>query len=228
MKTEVRKDLKKHVNFAIKFKKDFKVRRSPNFSEIIMTNGKQRLLFNENSTFTSGLFLFRMVQRDIKEYIENNGAVTPIDEAPVNCINKDYDMKNKTIGIDLNHAYWRVAYLKDYIKEETYLKGLESDKYKPIRLSALSNLGRSKIYDVYENGEYSHKEKTEANTEYLDLYNDIRYTTFNVMKELSEQLGKDFHSWRTDCIYFKDTKKNMKYVTETLDSYDLLWKVEKV
>jgi hypothetical protein len=60
----------------------------------------------------------------------------------------------------------------------------------------------------------------------MDIYNDIRFTTFSVMEEMANVLGNDFHSWRTDCIYFKDLKKNIKYVTETLDAYDLLWKFD--
>lgn len=228
MKTEVRKDIRKHVELITKFKKDFKIRKSNNFSEIIMTHGNQRLLFNENSDFTSGLFLFKMVKKDVVDYIDENGAVNPLDELPVNYKNKDYDSKNKTIGVDLNHAYWRVAYLKEYITENTYMKGMASDKYKPIRLSALSNLGRSKTYDVYEKGKFIHQEKTESNQELLDLYNDIRYTTYGIMKELADKLGNDFHSWKTDCIYFKDLVRNKKLVTETFDSYDLLWKYEEV
>jgi hypothetical protein len=76
MKTEIRKDISKHIDFAVKFKKDFKIRKSANFSELIMTNGNQRLLFNENSDFTSGLFLFRMVRKDVLNYINDYGFVT--------------------------------------------------------------------------------------------------------------------------------------------------------
>jgi hypothetical protein len=82
-----------------------------------------------------------------------------LDKLPVNLKNKSYNQKNKTIGVDLNHAYWRVAYLKNYITESTYNRGLESDKFKQIRLSALSSLGRSKTYDVYKNGVFAYQEK---------------------------------------------------------------------
>lgn len=192
-----------------------------------MTNAKQRLLFNENSQFTSGLFLFKMVRNDIDNYIEQNGYVEPLETLPVNYINKEYNLKENTIGVDLNHAYWRVAFLKGYITEKTYLKGLGSDKYKPIRLSALSTLGRSKTYDVYEKGEFVHQEVSKPNQDLIDLYNDIRYTTFSIMKEIADTLKEDFYCWKTDCVYFKDLKRNRKIVSEILEDYDLPYKFEE-
>lgn len=227
MITVVRKDFDKHKLLATKFKKDFKIRASSNFQEIVMTNAKQRLLFNENSQFTSGLFLFKMVRNDIDNYIEENGYVEPLQILPVNYINKEYNLKDKTIGVDLNHAYWRVAFLKGYITEKTYLKGLGSDKYKPIRLSALSTLGRSKTYDVYEKGEFVLQEVSKPNQDLIDLYNDIRYTTFSIMKEISDILKEDFYCWKTDCVYFKDLKRNRKIVSEILEDYDLPYKFEE-
>lgn len=228
MITVVRKDFNKHKKLATKFKKDFKIRASSNFQEIVMTHANQRMLFNENSQFTSGLFLFKMVRTDIEEYIDKYGYVTPIDPLPVNYSNKEYDTSNKTIGVDLNHAYWRMALLKGYISFNTYEKGLQSDKYKPIRLSALSNLGRSKTYDVYVKGKFSHQETTQPIQHLIDLYNDIRYSTFAVMKEIADKLGNDFCSWKTDCIYFKDLKRNREYVSQVLEDYDLPYKFEDV
>lgn len=227
MKIQVRKDLQKHINNAKKFKKDFKVRTGNNFSEIFMTHANQRLLFNDESQFNKGLFLFKMVRTDIETYIQENGEVTPLDELPVNFTNTDYRTSQKTIGVDLDHAYWRVAYLKGYIQKKTYEKGLASKHYKAIRLSALSSLGRKKVYDVYVQGDFKHQEVVGEIPYLVDLYNDIRYTTFSIMKEVADLLGEDFYCWRTDCIYFKDLKRNRKLVTETFDSYDLLWKWEE-
>ncbi len=226
--TIIGNDFDKSLSMAIKFKKDFKTKKSGLCSEIFMSNSEQRILFTKNKEFMSGLFLFKMVRKDVEDYIEKNGAIIPIDEIPVNYKNENFDSKNKIIGVDLNHAYWRVAYLKGYISQNTYEKGLKSSKLKQVRLSALSNMGRSKIYKVYAKGEFSHEEKSEPIKELIDIYNDIRYSTFAVLKDISIELGNDFYCWKTDCVYFKNIKRNILLVTNILDSHDLLWKIEEL
>ncbi len=47
MKVEFRQNADQHLSLITKFKKDFRIRRSPNYTEIEMTHGKQRIIFNE-------------------------------------------------------------------------------------------------------------------------------------------------------------------------------------
>lgn len=226
MEVEVRKDLQQHINLFTKFRKDFKVRNSPNYTEILMIHSGQVLIFNENKDFRKGLFLFNMVKNDIQDWLEDNPDSIELTSLPVNNTNPDYKKSNSTIGIDLNHAYWRIAFLKGYIQESTYLKGLEKDMPKSVKLATLSTLGRPKSYDVYIRGELSHTELTEANNELMDVYNDIRQSTYRIMQEIADALGDDFFCWRTDCIYFKNTKKNCKTVIDIVEEHNIGWKYE--
>jgi hypothetical protein len=45
-----------------------------------------------------------------------------------------------------------------------------------------------------------------------------------MMYELSVLLGKDFFCWKTDCIYYRNTPKNIKTVQDYFDEREILWK----
>ena len=80
---------------------------------------------------------------------------------------------------------------------------------------------------MFEDGLHSHNEVIEGDKRMQDIYYDIRFTTYNIMKEIADALGNDFYSWKTDCIFFKDTKENRELVTTMLTDYGLTCKVEK-
>ena len=126
----------------------------------------------------------------------------------------------------MDNAYWTMAYLKGYISENTYTKGLEKKDLKPIRLSALSTLGKGKTYKVYKEGEYECDEIVKGNKELENFYLDIRYTTYGVLLEIANELGDDFYCWKTDCIFFTDTKENIELVRNRLDEFGLTSKIE--
>lgn len=226
MITEIRKNIDKHLSLITKFKKDFKLRKSPNYSEITMIHSEQKLIFNENIEFRKGLFLFGMVRKDVKNYLKENKEQIQLTNLPVNHTNANYDLNNETIGIDLNHAYWRIAFLKGYISQKTYEKGLKEDLPKCIKLATLSTLGRPKVYEVFIKGKYDHTEVTKANNDLITVYNDIRQSTYQIMQEVADNLGNDFFCWRTDCIYFKNTDLNCEKVIEIVEEHNIGWKYE--
>ena len=59
-----------------------------------------------------------------------------------------------------------------------------------------------------------------------NFYLDIRYSTYGVLLEIANELGDDFHSWKTDCIFFKDTKNNIDLVRKRFDEFGIQSKVE--
>jgi hypothetical protein len=46
------------------------------------------------------------------------------------------------------------------------------------------------------------------------------------MLEVADALGKDFCSWKTDCVFFHDTQENRKKVQDIIESYGLECKIE--
>lgn len=210
----------------IYLKKSFKVRSSPNIIEIITSSG-QKIYEYKNDRFKDGLYLFGMVKRDVLKFIAENGLIVPYMELPVNYANKNFDYSNKLIGLDIDNAYWSVAKLKGYISQKTYDKGLEQkDGMKSVRLSCLSILGKSRVYNVYENGIYIGDEQVNGDLDLQNIYKDIRFSTYGVMLEISELLGNDFCCWKTDCIFFKDTIDNRDKATMIIESYGLNCKIE--
>ena len=219
------RDLNKKLSQYKHLKRNFRVRESMNYAEIVNESG-QKIIYNKNKKFMDGLFLFAMVNRDIKKYIEESGGVIPVKELPVNATNPKYKHKS-AVGVDINNAYWSIACLKGYISYKTYSKGLEKDEYKVIRLSALSSLGKDKMYKVYEKGEYAHNEIDKGSNAHQDIYLDIRHTTYSIMDEIANTLGEDFYCWKTDCIFFHDTKENIELVMSSINDFGLESKVEK-
>ena len=218
---------KSFIETYIHLKKSFKVRSSTNITEIVTSTG-QKIYEHKNQRFKEGLYLFGMVKRDVLNYIAENGSIEPYMELPVNYANQKFDYDNNVIGLDIDNAYWSVAKLKGYITKKTYDKGLEQkDGMKSIRLSCLSTLGKSRVYNVYEDGIYIGDEKVKEDTELQDIYNDVRFSTYGVMLEISELLGEDFCCWKTDCIFFKDTIENRNKATMIIESYGLNCKIEK-
>jgi hypothetical protein len=207
-------------------KKSFKVRHSANYIELVTSTG-QKIYQNKSKRFQGGLYLFYMVRKDVEFYLEKNGEVEPYRELPVNYVNKDFDYSKDTIGMDINNAYWSVALLKGYITQNTYEKGLEDKQgMKSIRLASLSSLGKSRIYNVYEDGEHISDEQVNKNERLQNVYLDIRYSTYGVMLEIAEELGDDFCSWKTDCVFFHDTFDNREKVRAIIESYGLECKIE--
>jgi hypothetical protein len=166
-----------------------------------------------------------MVQNDVQKFLNIN----PYIDIPkkVNTAEYNYfydDTIGKLTATDLDHAFWRIAYVKGYITKKTYEKGLPSSG-KAIRLASLSVLGRGKIFDKYVNGAFVETivvKKPDATLQ--KVYVDIRYSCYYMMYELSVILKDDFESWKTDCIYYRDTPENRKIVHNYFEEREMLFK----
>jgi hypothetical protein len=190
--------------------------------------------------FKKGFFLFNAVRANALAYLkEREGKAPIIEEQPVNFTNYYFDIENKEIvGVDLTAAYWYVAKNLGIITEKTFQKGLthisveyngetkEGDLLKPMRLSALSVLGKKKTYFKIVNGEKTKEPVVIGGHEELEkLYKLIRFTCYTHMKAAKDIIGTDeFLMWKTDCIYFHDTPQNRKKVTDYFDSVNMEWK----
>jgi hypothetical protein len=167
-----------------------------------------------------------MVNDDVKKFIDNNPFIDLPPQKKIKDYNYDYDDEVGTItGTDLDHAYWRIAYVKGYISKNTYEHGIKDEKSKTIRLATLGVLGTEQKFDKYVNGEYVETiVKRKDNKAIKMVYKDIRLTCFYMMYELSVQLGEDFESWNTDCIYYRDSVENRKIVHEFFEMHNMLYK----
>jgi hypothetical protein len=134
------------------------------------------------------------------------------------------NFRGKITATDIDHAYWRIAYLNGILTAKTYKKGLLL-KDKALRLAALANLSSSKEYRVIKDGIITEKTVVLKYDPILQkVYNNIRYTCYEHMHILADLLGEEFICYKTDCIYYRDTPKNRELVQTYLDTVDLEWK----
>jgi len=200
-------------------------RRGSFTNEIIW--GSRKFVFpTKKKANLNNAWIFRIVYNDVEEYCMNRNikAKQHLPAVLWNDESKLKKIKSKMTGTDLDHAYWRIAYLNNIISEKTYQKGLLI-KDKSMRLAALANLSSSKEYKIVVDGEITDKSIIlKFEPKFQRLYNNIRYECFEHMNNLAQMLGDDFVCYRTDCIYYKDTKKNRNLVYTYLDSVAINYK----
>jgi hypothetical protein len=180
----------------------------------------------KQTAFRKGMFLFGMVRRDSKIFLQKNTKIKlPKKYGQIDYIGSlNEDLLGKVTGTDLNHAYWRIAYNLGIISEHTYMKGLK-DEFKSVRLASLSTLGKEKKYQKIKNGEIIDDYLIIGGEEELkSIYILIRYTCYKYMNEVKKLLGKDFLCYKTDCIYYIDNKENRKKVKDFFNQKNLLMK----
>lgn len=203
---------------------DFSVRNGSECIEVILDD--TQYYFARRGVFPRRkIYLFNTVKMSAEKYLKKNTVVLPKPKPKSILFNYDYDAdKGILTGTDLNHAYWRIAYVNGIISEKTYVSGLIG-KTKELRLATLSVLGREKRFDEYVNGV---KEKSvvyqEKNEELNNVFRFIRETCWKHMENLSKLLGDDFYSYRVDCIYYRDTKKNVEIAQKYFDDNNLTYK----
>lgn len=206
-------------------KSDFFVRMGSECNELLF-DGRHRVYRTENNNFPRKfIFLFNSVQRDARKFLLKNPIIDVSPKVDVTKYNYQYDHSEGIItGTDLDHAFWRIAYIKNYISKRTYNFGLNNEA-KALRLATLSVLGREKVFDKYVNGELVERVVVKKLDPHLQsVYKDIRFSCYYMMYELSLLLGDDFDCWRTDCIYYRDTIANRKIVHDYFDEREMLYK----
>jgi hypothetical protein len=189
--------------------------RKGNFSSEIVWDGKSYLFPSDGKhrAYSKGMFLFSMVRKDARNFIKAGKKIQLPTQFPVNEYNNDFSkFEFKITGTDLNHAYWRIAYNLGIITKTTYLRGLD-DEFKTVRLAALSTLGKGRDYFVIKDGVNTNNVvKIGVDENLNELYKAIRYTCFSYMQNIKTMLNDDFVCYRTDCVFYVDTKENRKLV----------------
>ena len=212
-------------NKLVQGKGNFLVRFGSECNELIFDN-VHNVFATANNNFDKKLIcLFNMVYLDVKNFLNINPYIDIPPKVNTTEFNYNYDDEIGTLtATDLDHAFWRIAYVKGYITKKTYTKGLPTSG-KAIRLASLSILGRGKKFDRYVNGVFIEQIVAKKSDETLQkVYVDIRYSCYYMMYELSQILGNDFESWKTDCIYYRDTPENRKIVHNYFEEREMLFK----
>jgi len=147
--------------------------------------------------------LIAQTKKQVNTFLRENGNTIEKIEKIHSPIYRDNDAWNELPNetelkyIDINHCYWRIAYLKGYISETFYKNTLKSKKSKLFRNIALASLiaGRKRTY--YIRGEENHE--IEENTEiYKTIYANIRYSASNFLGEIAGKIKGYCYNYRVD------------------------------
>lgn len=191
--------------------------------------GNSIFSYSKSTEFKSGLFLFGLVKKDLDNWLLNNPNPTFTENYPPYFISRENNgFKKKKYSYDINHCFWRIAFINGYISENTYNHGLrlkeKNQSLKQLYCMALSVQGQSKTLDGYIGTKKTGKTLTiQKNPIHKEIYNDIRNRTFKIMDKIAFELKADFLEYNVDCITFK-MAKNCKIVEKLLTDENLQFK----
>lgn len=151
----------------------------------------------------------------IKRSFDPSKFMDPIDPYDINYIgvNKDFCKNNigfieNIVEVDINEAYWRLAYITDLISESIYesgKKGGEVSKY--ARLVALGSLAKKEYIYKYQGKALRYKGVTVDPLE--NIWLTICKMLDDEMQVATKIAGKDFLHYWVDGIYLINPSKKV-------------------
>jgi hypothetical protein len=122
-------------------------------------------------------------------------------------------------NVDLNSAYWQVAFNLGYIDEKLYLKFKDKEEYKSAKRLCISFLARQTRKTYYlPSGDFF--TISCDNSVLKNVYQNIRKYLYSIFNEISQETK--FIAYNIDSIYV--TKKDLHIVKECLDELALSYK----
>lgn len=126
--------------------------------------------------------------------------------------------------IDVAHCFWRIAFLKEYISTHLYQSVLKKKELKMYRNMALACIVAPKSRDYYIGGSHI-LNVSEDKSMYRTIYDNIRFTSYNLMGEASEITERFCIGYRTDGIMV--TRPAIKKVKDHLKDNGFDYKIVK-
>lgn len=187
--------------------------------ELIWYGKKYMFILKKNKKMLKHLFIFGLVKKDALKWLEKHPIKRPVPFLPSVYWNENAKMsKRSIIGIDLDGAYWHIARNSKIISANTFEHGLRIDN-KMLCLATLSSLGADKRYQLIKDGQRTDDVEILAGSEQLKrIYLKIRHTCFTYMQQAAALVGDDFICYRTDCIYFYYSRKNVEAIENFFSS----------
>ena len=146
-----------------------------------LPNGKvHKYIVSDSEISHQALGFIGKVKRDVNRRATEKKTYRP--PSYFQFLTKRQGIFTDVVEVDVNSAYWKIAYLKGYISPEIYQEGLTVDKM--TRLVALGSIAtvKSKYYFDGTSGDYQHTG---------DIVNEItRSYFFDVAHELGFLMGK--------------------------------------
>ena len=167
--------------------------------------------------------LIARVTRGVNTYIKKNQFFIPEVENRHSSTFTNHEAWNKLpidypfLYVDVNHCFWRIAFLSGYIGKKLYYDVLdhENNEYKLLRNKALACIKAPRMREYFSNGKLLY-EITEDKSLHERIYNNIRYKAYNLMGDLKDSLQDNCLAYRTDGIMI--VKEYLPAVQDYMDS----------
>jgi hypothetical protein len=101
--------------------------------------------------------------------------------------------------IDMSHCFWRIAYMKGYITERLYLSILSQPEMKQFRNMSLACIVAPVSRKYFDNGKKIN-EIYEDKRLHTIIYNNIRFTAYNLIGDIQRYLPESVISYKTDAV----------------------------
>jgi len=200
-------------------KRDFTIQTKRHTNSMYLNNELQfvgkikKKSLEKKETRKLAINLFAQVQKNINSFYKKaNFKVEKIKDKHPSTKSKISNWKALEINeafwyIDINHCYWRIAFLKGYINERLYKATLAKPELKIERNMSLAMIIAPKKRKYYKKGELV-LEVEEDKRFCRIIYDNIRFTAYNLMGECMKLSGKSFLGYRTDGIMVKESAVN--------------------
>ena len=173
--------------------------------------------------------LFAQVAKSINNYIVKSGL--EVEKVKQNNSSSYTNRKKyrlmkegeKFYYVDIAHCFWRIAFLRNYITERLYKNVLEQTDLKLYRNMALACIIAPKGREYWVRGEKI-AEIYEDKTLHRTIYDNIRFTAYNLMGNIQQAIGDHCIAFRTDGIMV-DNKKGLEMVKKLITDHDFSYSV---
>jgi hypothetical protein len=194
---EKRKDAKLYIRDKLVIIKRKKVKKDENHSKIISFFGQVKKNINN---------FLKKCDNNFEFVRQRHGATYT---------NKEKWNKMK-VGdvfyyVDVSHCFWRIAYIKTYIGERLYVNTLAKPEYKNYRNKSLALIVAPETTYNYVNGQLKSIEQEDTSL-YRKLYNNIRFTCYNLLGDAKDNFYTHTIGYRIDGIMV--TRPALKNVQE--------------
>lgn len=196
------------------------------FGYEIVWNGKKRHYSKSTSRKSSKyLYIFALVKKDALKYLKTHEIKKTSYLSSIHKNPKMVGTRKKVTGVDIDTAYWDIAFRLGIISGKTHDHGILIPD-KGLGHAAMSSLGKHETFTEIKNGELTnHRVKVLGDPELKAVYNLIRHTCYKYLSRLARILGPDdYVERRTDAIYYVDNDRNNRIVREFMRKEDFDFK----
>ncbi len=174
--------------------------------------------------------LMGQVRASVTRYIKKKNFVVPAikKEYPVVFTNRLFweSIPDNTefYIIDAKHAYWRIAFLQGYINEKLYLKYADNKEFKTVRNISLAILNSTIKKEYYSYGDKICEVVCDTGL-YHQVYDNIRYFSYNLCGEIRNKLDDSCFAYRTDGVFI--LKPGLARAKKMFEDAGLFYKIDK-